>query len=452
MATSLCVGAAVVLSLAPSLLPRSATVQAVATGLLAALGWAVAAAWRHRPWRGAGDDGRGRLPAAAVGTAASAAALIGADRWQGALRAAMDRPAIGPGYWLEVCSGAGALTLATALTAAAAAAVCRRLGRLRVAAVALTLTLATVTWLVPAAAGALDRSFTAANAAVDDALLQPVSTALSGSADSLSGWQTLGANGRKFVAGRAAPGAVRAYVGLDAAAGLDARVALAVRELERAGGLRRAAVVVAVPTGSGWIDGGAVAGFERRFGGDVATVGVQYSKAPSALTFLFGRRDAELSARALFDAVSARIGQLPVGDRPKLYVYGQSLGAVGASAIFRDGDDLRARSCGALYAGPPAGAVNTDGAVVLANASDPVVSWSPALLVRPPDLPRVRADAPVPPWLPVAGFVATTVDLLTALDAAPGHGHRYGADQGTALPDCAAPPTGGTLTAPASRG
>ncbi|SDD76669.1 alpha/beta-hydrolase family protein [Rhodococcus tukisamuensis] len=451
VATSLWVSAAVVLSLAPSLLPRSATVQAVATGVLAALGWALAAAWRRRPWqRGAGADGRGRLPAALIGAAAVAVALVGADRWQGTLRAALDRPAIGPGYWLEVFSGAGALTLAAALVVTAVAAGCRRLGRVRVTAMVLTLATATALWLGPAAAGALERSYAAANSAVDAALPQPVSSTLSGSADSLSEWRTLGANGRKFVAGPTAPGAVRTYVGLDAAPGLDARVALAVRELERAGGLQRAAVVVAVPTGSGWIDGGAVTGFERRFGGDVATVGVQYSTTPSWVTFLFGRRDAEQSARALFDAVSARIGQLPAGERPKLYAYGQSLGAVGASAIFRGGDDLRARSCGALYAGPPAGAVNTDGAVVLANASDPVVSWSPGLLVRPPDLPPVRADAPVPPWLPVASFVATTVDLLTALDTSPGHGHRYGTDQGTALPDCAAPATGGTLTPPTS--
>ena len=62
-------------------------------------------------------------------------------------------------------------------------------------------------------------------------------------------------------------------------------------------------------------------------------------------------------------------------------------------------------------------------------SSDPVIRWQPSLLWSPPDLSRARVDAPQPAWLPVVGFVQTSVDLLFALDAAPGHGHRYGPDQ-----------------------
>ncbi|MHC3368885.1 alpha/beta-hydrolase family protein [Rhodococcus aetherivorans] len=73
--------------------------------------------------------------------------------------------------------------------------------------------------------------------------------------------------------------------------------------------------------------------------------------------------------------------------------------------------------------------MRTAGAIVTANTSDPVVWWQPSLLWSPPDLSRARRDAPVPRWLPVVSFVQATLDLPVALDAAPGHGHRYGPDQ-----------------------
>jgi uncharacterized membrane protein len=211
-------------------------------------------------------------------------------------------------------------------------------------------------------------------------------------------------------------------------------VALAIRELERSGGFDRSNIVVAVPTGSGWIDANAVSGFYQRFGGDVALVGMQYSYAPSWATFLFGRNEAVAYARTLFTAVENRIRTLD--PKPELYVYGQSLGAIGGSSIFTDDADQDRRTCAALWAGPPAGQVHRTGATVLANSSDPVVHWSPSLLWRAPDLTGVRVDAPVPQWLPIVSFLQTSADLLVALNAPPGHGHRYGTDQGTALGSC----------------
>ncbi|MQY23284.1 hypothetical protein NRB20_64120 [Nocardia sp. RB20] len=44
--------------------------------------------------------------------------------------------------------------------------------------------------------------------------------------------------------------------------------------------------------------------------------------------------------------------------------------------------------------------------------------------------------APHPPWIPIVGFLQTSVDLLAALTPTPGHGHRYGTDQGTTLGTC----------------
>ncbi|MFD4179577.1 alpha/beta-hydrolase family protein [Rhodococcus sp. NPDC058514] len=442
--TSVAVTSMVVVSLAPSLLPRSAVVQAILTGLLAALGWGVASAWHHRPRRRglarpAPSRDSARLLVLLAGALTATAAMLLADHWQDSLRVAMGVPTIGGGHWAQVVAGGGAIALTLAAGATAVAACSRRLGRIRSAAVVVALVLTTQFWAGPALWQSRAHSYSSANSTIDTALRQPDSPSISGSHDSLTSWDSLGAQGRKFVAGAGATGAVRTYVGLDNAPDLDARVRLAVRELERGGGLRKSDIVVAVPTGSGWIDGSAARGFEQRFGGDVALVGVQYSSAPSWVTFLFDRDAAEQSARALFTAVSDRLAQLPADARPRLHVYGQSLGAVGASSILRDAG-LRERACGALYAGPPAGSSRTEGAVVLANSSDPVVRWSPRLLLRPPALDQTRADAPRPTWLPVVSFVQTSVDLLSALDAPAGHGHRYGTDQGTALPDrgCAA--------------
>jgi uncharacterized membrane protein len=253
---------------------------------------------------------------------------------------------------------------------------------------------------------------------------------VSGAPGSLVPWDSLDTQGRRFVTG-AAESAVRVYVGLASAPDTRSRAALAVRELERTGGFDREHLVVAVPTGSGWVDGHALDGFEGAWGDDVAIVAQQYSDTPSWVTFLFDRDAAAETGRILVTAVREHLAALAPEQRPALHVYGQSLGAVGGSAAFAD---TVPGPCEALWAGPPAGAVHTAGATVLANTSDPVVWWQPSLLWSPPDLSRAHRDAPVPPWLPVIGFLQTTVDLLTALESTPGHGHRYGREQARCEP------------------
>ncbi|MGW4478693.1 alpha/beta-hydrolase family protein [Rhodococcus triatomae] len=441
VATTVCVAASATVSLAPALLPRSAIVQAVVTGVLVAFGFGLASLWRRATERRTPADGSDtgtRRVVAWSGVAATAATLLLADHWQRGLRAATGSPPASPAHWPAVLVGAAAVTAALLLTAAGV----RRLrrpgvGRVRpnraarrvtACVVAATVTLAF--WIGPASrvAGAVH----AGNAAAGLTLPRPQSASISGSAGSLTPWETLGGHGRRFAAEPASPSTVRTYVGLDSAPDPDSRVRLAIRELERAGGFARSNLVIAVPTGSGWVDANALAGFERRFGGDVAEVAVQYSAAPSWATFVLDRQSAAESARALYTAVAHRVSQLPPATRPNLFVYGQSLGAMGAAAAVEGSPP----PCAVLLAGLPAGVTAPDGTTVLANVSDPVVHWSPRLLVAPPRLDGTRRDAPTPPWLPLVSFLQTTVDLLTSLDSAPGHGHRYGTDQGTALPHC----------------
>ncbi|WP_433201507.1 alpha/beta-hydrolase family protein [Nocardia sp. CA-107356] len=435
--TTLGIGLGTMVSLAPGLLPRTPSAQAVLTGLLAAIALGIAGVLRFALRRWDFDINyrltRFRTSLLGLTTLAALGTAANANHWQNQLRTAMGTALIGPDYWLHWVLMSGLIVGIFAGTAHATGWIARKLGWAR--SIAVTAVATAVLYLigVPAAVDWRRSAYAAANATVDPELVQPVSYARSGSSESAISWPSLGAEGRKFVTGSPA-GPVRVYVGLDSAPDLDSRVALAIRELERSGGLERSNIVLAVPTGSGWIDANAVRGFYERFGGDVALLGMQYSYAPSWVSFLFGRDDAIAAARALFTAVERRIGTLD--HKPEFYVYGQSLGALGGSSIFADDADQDRRTCATLWAGPPAGQVHRAGATVLANSSDPVVHWSPSLLWRAPALRDVRVDAPVPQWLPVVSFLQTSTDLLAALNAPPGHGHRYGTDQGTAMGTC----------------
>jgi uncharacterized membrane protein len=333
--------------------------------------------------------------------------------------------------------------------------------------------------------------FTAADGfarAIDQAipaeLDPPTSPLRSGGPGSQVTWDQLGAKGREFVAdgptvvdlvatsARPAQEPIRVYVGLKAAEDDRARADLAVEELERTGAFGRSVLVVTVPTGTGWINPRPIDALEYLHAGDTAVVAVQYSYLPSWLSFLVDVVRAEESAREVINAVHARWEELPEGQRPLLLVYGESLGAYGADASFSGVADLRNRTDGALLIGPPnfsplwrsfveqrdpgsperqplydegrtvRFAASADALAVpatpwerprvvyLQQASDPVVWWTPRLLLRRPDwlreprAPEVLTDVH---WFPVVTFAQITVDLLNGytidLD---GYGHRYG--------------------------
>ncbi|WP_083864817.1 alpha/beta-hydrolase family protein [Nocardia brevicatena] len=436
--TTLAAGLGTLVSLAPGLLPRTPTTQAVLTGLLVAVAFAFAGLIRlviRRRGNRAGDPTGPRRLILAVAVIAVLAMVIHAGAWQNTLRAAMGVASIGPGYWVRWGVGTALLTGSLMLVVRGSRRLLRWVGWSRVAVTAVVAGLLVAFFGVPALVDWGRGTYAAANASVDPDMVRPATFTRSGSAESMVNWTSLGREGQRFVTSGPS-GAVRVYVGLRSAPDLAGRAELAVRELERTGGFDRSHLVIAVPTGSGWVDARALEGFGMRFGGDVAVVALQYSYAPSWATFIFGRRAAAVSAQALFTAVEKYAATLP--RPPRLYLYGQSLGALGGSAVFTDPAEQNRRACSVLWAGKPGGGGPEPGArtAVLANISDPVVHWSPGLLWRPPNLSATRRDAPIPRWLPVVSFLQTTADLLGALDAPPGHGHRYGIDQGTVLPPC----------------
>lgn len=104
-------------------------------------------------------------------------------------------------------------------------------------------------------------------------------------------------------------------------------------ELERFGAFERAAVLVVIPTGTGWVNEQLVQPLEYFYDGDIATVAVQYSHLPSPLAFLSESTAAADTAITLLEAVEA--AALARGaDGPRLYIAGESLGSFGGARAF----------------------------------------------------------------------------------------------------------------------
>ncbi|WP_083883679.1 alpha/beta hydrolase [Nocardia higoensis] len=313
--------------------------------------------------------------------------------------------------------------------------------------------------------------------------VQPLLPQRSGSPESFAAWDTLGFEGRWFVSqgptasriaavtGRPAREPIRAYVGLESAEGEESQADLAVRELDRAGAFDRKVLVVVTTTGTGWVNSMAAGALEYMYGGDTAVVASQYSYLPSVLSFLADRSKAASAGRQIFDAVYQRWSREPVETRPKLFVYGESLGSQGSEEAFDGLADLRSKVDGALWVGPPNSnrlwkqfverrdpgspevlPVYADGLVVrfaaaapdlavpgpewqapriayLQHASDPIVWWSPDLIFSRPDWleePRGKDVSSQMRWAPFITFWQVTADLTNAQGVSDGHGHRYG--------------------------
>lgn len=227
-------------------------------------------------------------------------------------------------------------------------------------------------------------------------------------------------------------GAVRAYAGIADSADPAARARIAVDRLIAAGGLTREHLLVAIPTGSGWVNPDFVEGTERRFGADVATVSMQYDTRPSWVAFLVNQDGATDGAGALLDAVTAAVSALPEEERPQVHVVGESLGATAGQAALRDpsAGDVRDVVCSTFWLGIPGGDGRTGlpRETIAANADDPVVHASPSMLFTPTGDGR--------PWLPVVSLVHAGADFVESLAVPAGSGHRYGSDQPDRLQTC----------------
>ncbi|MEM9350958.1 MAG: alpha/beta-hydrolase family protein, partial [Pseudomonadota bacterium] len=211
----------------------------------------------------------------------------------------------------------------------------------------------------------LDESYEAAQALFDQAPPPPEDPRKSGSSASLIAWGGMGAPGRDFVttgpsgeaisafSGRAALEPIRVYVGRANGETPQERAELALAEMLRLGAFDREVLIIASPTGTGWMDPGAYDPLEYMHNGDVATVAVQYSYLQSPFALILETNTGLDQAVALQEVVHGFWKELPEEDRPRLYVQGLSLGAwssMYATNLFRLLDDP---INGAFWAGPP---------------------------------------------------------------------------------------------------
>lgn len=325
------------------------------------------------------------------------------------------------------------------------------------------------------------------NSTTGAGIVQPTDPERSGSPTSFAEWDTLGFQGRNFVAsgpdaeeltrvnGQPAKEPVRVYAGLETADTDAARMDVVIEELERTAAFDRKILVIVPTTGTGWINPVAARSIETMYNGDTAIVGVQYSYLPSWISFLGDRDKSIESGRLLIDKIHDRWQRLPPDHRPKLVLYGESLGSLGGQGAFGWLPDIAEMGFSAvLWVGPPnesslwSGLVRrrdpgtrevdprydngrtvrftqaTDDSAVdrVANApwqgtrvlflqhpSDPIVWWSPKLIFSKPDWlsePAGSDRTSAMRWYPIVTFWQVSADMTNAAGMPGGHGHNYG--------------------------
>ncbi len=297
----------------------------------------------------------------------------------------------------------------------------------------------------------------------------------------------MGREGRKFVTNcptaeeieiisgrRSALEPVRVFVGYDHARSVEERVGLAIEELRRTGGFDRALLVVGCPAGNGWVNTLPLEVLDHVLGGDTAAVAVQYARLPSVLALNRVTIGGD-SHRRLLEAIRDELADRPPERRPRVVVYGESLGAwAGQDAFLHGGieafDELGVDR--ALWAGTPAYSkwrkevlhgtvvvpegsvreVSTGSAlagldrrdlaplraVIITHDDDPVHYIELPLLVEEPAWMKTPRPAGVPAsmeWLPGVTAVQVIVDTLNATRPTPGVFGAYGHDYRGDLPE-----------------
>lgn len=491
-------------SLTPSLVPRTPLLQGIVSGIAFAAGYGIghlaSRLWRYLELPV--PSGRARLVLSVVAVAicmpTAVVFLLRAADWQDAVRLLAD---------MEPVSGVQPLTVGAIaiLVFVVLLVVARLLGWLfRLAASALrrflpprvafllgtTLAAVGLAFVVDglifrATLRAFDASLAALDGLQDPGMDQSSDPMKTGSPASLVDWMSLGRHGRIYVASGPTredlkafwkadvKEPLRVYVGLRSAETVAERAALALAELKRVGAFERSVLIIATPTGNGWVDPAAVNTLEYLHAGDTATVAMQYSYLWSWLSLLVEPGYGIEAARALFDEVYGYWRTLSRDSRPKLYLHGMSLGALSSESSADFYDVLADPYHGALWSGPPFASRHwryftrhrnpdspvwlprfRNGAVVrftnqenalaipgatwgptrivyLQYASDPITFVGVDCLYKEPDWmkhPRGPDVSPELRWYPVVTLLQLVADTMVADQVPPGFGHRIARD------------------------
>jgi uncharacterized membrane protein len=316
----------------------------------------------------------------------------------------------------------------------------------------------------------------------------PASDLVSGSDGSLLPFADLGQQGRRYVTDVVTPELIEEVMGEPAVAhpirtyvGFNSeplyptgRAELALAELDRTGAFDRSYLLLVSPTGTGWVDHTLIETAEFLTRGDIATCCVQYGRYPSFLSVqkvALGRSQ----FRLLLWGVKQRLAERPPDRRPRVLVFGESLGAWTSSDVVMfqgiEGFDHYGIDR-ALWVGLPwlakwsrmgmtrgASAMVPEGTVgvfdrheqlaeltdtqrallratILSHDNDPIAVMGPELIVRRPawlaDSQRGRGVPEQMRWRPLITFVQTAMDAANAMVSVPGDfgsfGHDYRAD------------------------
>jgi uncharacterized membrane protein len=509
------------LSLTPSLMPRDWVLAGVIGGINAAIGYGIGVlAGRlfrrlflvHRRWWPPGPKVLFRLKAATVvlSIGASVLILVPAAAWQRQISAVMgiegfSTPVYMRTLFVALVVGGLLVCLARMIKDAikSLARVMIRRWNLNDEVAMFIGTAIVVVLIITLVNGVLYRGFIAGASAMFEpvnettrpGIEQPFQPERSGSGASFADWDTLGFQGRNFVAtgphapeltelnGRPAKEPIRIYAGLETADTLEGQVAVLLSELQRTKAFERKVLVIIPTTGTGWVDPVAARSIESMYNGDTALVAMQYSYLPSWISFLADQEKSIEAGKVMIDAIHQRWLQWPEASRPKLVLYGESLGSMAGQGAFDYLPDVAALGFSSvLWVGPPnastlwkaltvrrdpgtpevqpwydagrtvrfaqaAGPDEIAGVAAsppwkgtrvlyLQHPSDPVVWWTPDLLFdrpdwlkEPPGFDRTAAMR----WYPIITFWQVSADMagnVTSAQASPiGHGHNYGDSQ-----------------------
>lgn len=179
-------------------------------------------------------------------------------------------------------------------------------------------------------------------------LTPPTSKFVSGSQESLVSWESLSVQGRRYVSSALeidqinktmdvskAKEPIRVFVGIDTADNEQSRVKLAIEELERTGAFERNLIMVISPTGTGYVNYVAVESAEYMTKGDMASIAIQYSKRPSPMS-LDRVPEGRWQFKMLIKEIQKKLKNVPQAKRPKIVIFGESLGAWTSQDSFID--------------------------------------------------------------------------------------------------------------------
>ena len=179
------------------------------------------------------------------------------------------------------------------------------------------------------------------------------------------GWDTLGYEGRTFVAtgptveqltafnGSPATTPIRVYAGASSADTLDGVASNVVAELVRTGAFQRKVLAVANTTGTGWVSAASPIPSSTSTTAIPRSPACRIRSCPAGPPSSPPRETPQQAGRVLMEKRYAAWAALPTGNRPRLLAFGESLGSFAGQAAFSGVQDMQGRLDGAVWSGTP---------------------------------------------------------------------------------------------------